>query len=170
MRRIPTVAFSALMLASCASPYDRSAMPKAAARLQRDTVGCNIKWTAKEFETYSEWQTCQLTAERGFARAIALTKMDAFEVYAADLQKLAADRDAHRVTDRQVRSRANDIHRRFLADCGCRPSRGPLVTANSAAFGGAGPFGGSGSTLGPYAGDNIQSGNPAHPENIPRPN
>ena len=121
MSRILTITISALILAGCADTYDRSAMPKAAAGLQQETVGCKARWTAKEFKTYSEWQACQLTAERGFARAIALTKMDAFEVYAADMQALAVDRDAHHVTDRQVRSRANDIYWRFLVDCGCKP-------------------------------------------------
>lgn len=123
MNRILAIAVSALLLTGCAGTYDRSAMPKAAASLQKDTVGCKARWTAKEFTTYSEWQACQLTAERGFARTIALTKMDVFEVYAADLQTLAADRDAKRVTDLEVRSRANKIKRTFLADCGCKPNR-----------------------------------------------
>jgi hypothetical protein len=134
MSRIPTIAISALMLAGCAGTYDRSAMPKAAAALQQESVGCKVKWTAKEFKTYSDWQACQLTAERGFARTIALTKMDAFEVYAADLQTLAADRDAKRVTDREVMSRGNKIKRTFLADCGCKPNRGrsgdPFIYGN----------------------------------------
>jgi hypothetical protein len=121
MKLILTITVSAMMLAGCADTYNGSAMPKAAAALQRETVGCKARWTAKEFKTYSEWQACQLTAERGFAKTIALTKMDAFEVYAADMQALAADWDAHRVTDREVRSRANDIQWRFLADCGCKP-------------------------------------------------
>ena len=131
MSRILTITISALLLAGCsgtADTYNRSAMPKAASGLQQETVGCNAKWTAKEFKTYSEWQACQLTAERGFVRTINLTRMDAFEVYAADMQKLAADRDAHRVTDRQVRSRANDIQWRFLADCGCKPQRASYFT------------------------------------------
>src|SRR6185312_675055 len=121
MKPILTVAISALMLAGCADTYNRSAMPKAAAALQQETVGCKARWTAKELKTYSAWQACQLTAERGFARAIALTKMDAFEVYASDMQALAVERDAHRVTDRQVRSRASDIKWRFLTDCDCKP-------------------------------------------------
>jgi len=125
MSRILTITLSALMLAGCADTYNISAMPKAAAALQQETVGCKARWTAKELRNYSEWQACQLTAERGFARTIALTKMDAFEVYAADMQALAADRDAHRVTDREVRSRANDIQWRFLADCGCKPTWKP---------------------------------------------
>jgi len=137
MSRILTIAISALMLAGCADTYNRSAMPKAAAGLQMETVGYKIRWMAKEFKTYSDWQACQLTAERGFARTIALTKMDAFEAYAADMQTLAADRDARRVTDRQVRSRANDIQRRFLADCGCKPERARLN-----ASGGGGSAGG----------------------------
>ena len=121
MSRILTITLSALMLAGCADTYNKSVMSKAAASLQQETVDCKARWTAKELRNYSEWQACQLTAERGFARTIALTKMDAFEVYAADMQTLAADRDAHRVTDREVRSRANNIQWRFLADCGCKP-------------------------------------------------
>ncbi len=139
MRRILTIAFSTLvpatlMLAGCAGTYNRSDLPTAAASLQQETAGCKARWTAKEFTTYSAWQACQLTAERGFARTIALTKMDTFEVYAADLQTLAAERDAKRVTDREVMSRANKIKRTFLADCGCRPNRhlsgDPFIYAN----------------------------------------
>lgn len=120
-----TIVLSALMLAGCADGYNKSVMPRAAAELQHQTVNCKTKWTAKEFKTYSEWQACQLTAERGFATAIDLTKMGAFEVYATDMQALAEDRDAKRVTDRQVRSRANDIQWRFLVDCGCKPGWKP---------------------------------------------
>jgi hypothetical protein len=152
MSRILTIAISALVLAGCADTYDRSAMPKAAAGLQRETAGCKARWTAKEFKTYSAWQACQLTAERGFARAIALTRMDAFEVYAAGMQALAVDRDAHRVTDRQVRSRANDIYWRFLADCGCRPQRAHPVFAASASFDGY-----------PSPDDHMPSGNLSQP-------
>lgn len=121
MKAILTITLSALMLAGCADTYNKSAMPRAAAGLQQETAGCKARWTAKEFNSYSQWQACQLTAERSFARTIALTKMDAFESYAADMQTLAADRDAKRVTDRQVRSRAEEIHWKFLADCGCKP-------------------------------------------------
>ncbi len=116
-----TVTLAAVMLAGCADTYNKSVMPKAAANLQQETVGCKARWTAKEFRTYSAWQACQLRAERGFATTIALTRMDAFDVYAAEMQALAADRDAGRVTERQVRSRAEEIHWKFLADCGCKP-------------------------------------------------
>ena len=125
MNRILTITFSALMLAGCADTYNKSAMPKAAAGLQQETAGCKAKWTAKEFKTYSEWQACQLRAERAFATTINLTRMDAFEAYAAEMQALAADRDANRVTDRQVRSRAEELHWKFLADCRCKPGPRP---------------------------------------------
>jgi hypothetical protein len=121
MSRILTITLSALMLAGCADTYNKSVMPSAAAGLQQETAGCKARWTAKELRNYSEWQACQLTAERGFVTAISLTKMDAFEAYATDMRALAADRDANRVTERQIRSRANDILWRFLADCGCKP-------------------------------------------------
>ena len=156
MRRILTITISALMLAGCADTYNKSAMPKAAASLQQEAVGCKTKWAAKEFKTYSEWQACQLTAERGFYRAIALTKMDAFEVYAADMQALTADWDAHRVTDRQARSRAKEILWKFLAGCGCKPQSQQGTTVGI-------EYIGSGSTLGPYAGDGMPSGNLSQP-------
>ncbi len=127
MSRILTIIISALMLAGCADTYNKLAMPKAAASLHQEAVACKTKWEAKEFRTYSEWEACESTAERGFAKAIALTKMDAFEVYAADMQTLAADWDAHRVTDRQARSRAKDIQWKFFADCGCKPGRHPTT-------------------------------------------
>lgn len=96
MSRVLTFTLSALMLSApaAADTYNRSAMPKASAALQQQTADCKARWTAKEFTTYSEWQTCQLEVERGFFTAISLTKMDAFEAYAADLRTLAADRDA----------------------------------------------------------------------------
>jgi hypothetical protein len=124
MIRILIVAISALMLAGCAGTktdtYNKSVVPTATTGLQQETVGCKARWTAKEFRNYSEWQACQLTAERGFLTTISLTKMDAFEVYAADMRALAADRDAKRVTAREVISRAEEIRSKFLADCGCR--------------------------------------------------
>lgn len=123
MNRILGITVCALSLAACASTYNKAAMPLAASRLQLDTGICEARWTAKEFKTYSAWQACQLTAERSFAVAIALTRMDAFEEYAAGMRMLAADRDAGRVTDHQVRSRANDVYWRFLAECGCKPQR-----------------------------------------------
>ena len=151
LAHLTLVSACVLLLAGCAGTtgtYNKSAMPTAASALQQEAVGCKARWTANEFKTYSAWQACQLTAERGFARAIALTKMDAFEVYAADMQALAVDRDANRVTDRQVRSRANDIYWRFLADCGCRPESARRFTANFASFDGY-----------PSPNDNIPSGN-----------
>ena len=138
--RILTVTISALMLASCADTYNKSAVPQAAASLQQEAVSCNAKWEAKEFKTHSEWQACHLTAVRVFYRAVALTKMDAFEVYAADMQALAADWDAHRVTDRQTRPRAKEIQWKFFADCGCKP-RGRLSPSSASSYEASGPSG-----------------------------
>ena len=127
MSRILTITIATLMLAGCADTYNKSAMPKAAAGLQQEMVACETRWTDKELKTYSQLQACYLTAQHGFFRSIALTKMDAFEVYTADMQTLAADWDAHRVTDRQARSRAKDIQWKFFADCGCKPGRHPTT-------------------------------------------
>lgn len=131
MSRILTVTFATLMLAGCADTYDKAAVPKVAAGLRQETVACKTRWTEKQIKTYSEWQACQLTAERDFARTINLTTMDTFEVYAADIEALAADRDAHRVTDRQIRSRAQEIQWKFFADCGCEPGRHPATWTDS---------------------------------------
>ncbi len=128
--RAAALALCTLLLAGCADTYDKSAMPKAAAYLQQATARCEGKWTAKELSGYSAWQACQLAAERGFAQAIALRRMDAFETYAAQMMALAADRDAQSVTDRQVRTRANEIQWKFLADCGCKPGWKPNPNYN----------------------------------------
>jgi hypothetical protein len=74
MNRILTVIISALRLAGCADTYNKSVMPKAAANLQRETVGCKARWTAKEFRTYSE---CKLANDgrTGFATTVNLTRI-----------------------------------------------------------------------------------------------
>ena len=53
MSRILTITIATLMLAGCADTYNKSAMPKAAAGLQQETVACETRWTDKELKTYS---------------------------------------------------------------------------------------------------------------------
>lgn len=122
MSRILTITFAALMLASPASGYDKSAVPTASAAMQQSSLDCQARLRANELKSYSEWQDCQLTAERTFVMAVDI-KMDAFDEYANGMKALAADMDANPMAARQIRTRARAILDAFLADCGCRPSR-----------------------------------------------
>jgi hypothetical protein len=90
--------------------------------MQQASLDCKARHGANEFKTYSEWQDCQLAAERAFVMAVNI-KMEAFDEYASGMKALAADMDANRMTAKQVRSRAGAILGTFLADCGCKPTR-----------------------------------------------
>lgn len=122
MSRILTITFAALMLASPASGYDKSAVPKASAAMTQASLDCKARLRASELKNYSEWQGCQLAAERAFVMAVDI-RMDAFDAYASGRKALAADMDANRITAKEVRSRASAILGTFLADCECKPSR-----------------------------------------------
>ena len=123
MKVVLTVAFSALMLAGCASSYDKAAVPDASAAVHQASEGCTARVAAKEIKTYSEMASCSLAAERAFFANIKLKKMDSFEAYAAGYQTLAADRDAHRISERQANRRAGKLLREFYADCNCSPGQ-----------------------------------------------
>jgi hypothetical protein len=125
MRRILTITLGTLMLAACASTYDKSAVPAATTAMRQASDRCTAGRAAQELKTYSALEACSLAAQRAFLTSINLKKMDAFEDYAAAMQSLADDRDAGRVTDPQARSSADAILRRFIADCGCRPGDMP---------------------------------------------
>jgi hypothetical protein len=125
MRRILTITLCALTLAGCAGTYDKSAVPGATTAMLQASDRCQAGRAAQELKTYSALEACSLAAQRTFVTSINLKKMDAFEEYAAAMQSLADDRDAGRVTDRQARSSAAAILRRFMADCGCRPGYMP---------------------------------------------
>lgn len=118
-----------LMLAACARDYDQAAVPGATVAMQISSESCEARHAAKALKTWSELESCKLAAERAFAAAIKLKKMDTFEVYASKMQALAADQDANRVTNDQARSRADAIRGAFLADCGCKPKTGIRGTA-----------------------------------------
>jgi hypothetical protein len=122
MRRILTITLSALMLAGCATGYDKSAMRGAGVAAHQATDSCKARRTANDIKTWSEFEACELTAARAFFTAINMKKMDAFEAYASSMQALAADRDAHRATDRQARSRGGEIVFEFFASCECKPN------------------------------------------------
>jgi PBP1b-binding outer membrane lipoprotein LpoB len=105
MSRILTIAISALMLAGCSSGplYDKSAVPSATAAMREATALCEKEQTA------SKLTACHLAAERNFAVAIHLPKMEAFDTYAAGMMTLAADWEAGRVSQKQVDARATSI-------------------------------------------------------------
>ena len=130
MRRILTITLSALMLASCASGYDKTAVTGATVSMALASKQCQAKRAANDLKTYSELEACELAAERAFAIAIHMKKMETFEEYANRMQALAADRDANRVTAQQVKLQADAIRSRFLADCNCKPKTASRLADN----------------------------------------
>jgi len=123
MRRTLTAALSALILTACAAGYDKTALPGASVAVHQAYEDCSARWAAKTIKTYAEMASCSLAAERGFFTAIKLQKMDRFEAYAASYQTLAADRDAHRISDQQADRRAGKMLGDFLAACRCKKER-----------------------------------------------
>ena len=138
MSRILTVTIFALMLAGCASGpgYDKSAVPEATAAMRQAMATCEKEQTASKFAA------CEVAAQRDFAVAVHLPKMDAFDAYAAQMTALAADWEAGRVSRKQLAARADSIRNdyRFACNCGLKGRR---------------------SFDGPY--DIIPSSNPEHP-------
>jgi hypothetical protein len=115
MNRILTITFAALMLAGCASEpgYDKSAVPDATAAMRQATAMCEKEQTA------SKYTACEVAAQRDFAVAIHLTKMDAFDTYAAKMMALAAAWDADRIGRGQLAARAAAIRSDYWQACNC---------------------------------------------------
>ena len=109
------IALSALMLAGCASEpvYDKSAVPSATAAMREATALCEKEQTA------SKRTACEVAAQRDFAVAIHLPKMDAFDVYAAQMTALAADWDAGRISPKRLALRAAFIRNQYWFACNC---------------------------------------------------
>ena len=116
MSRILTVTIFAAMLAGCASGppgYDKSAEPNATAALRQATAMCENEQTASKFTA------CEVAAQRDFAVAIHLQKMDAFDAYAAQMMALAADWEAGRVSPKRLAARAASIRSNYWRACDC---------------------------------------------------
>jgi len=115
MKRILTITIFALMLAGCASEpgYDKTAVPDATAAMRQATALCEKEQTASKF------MACRVAAERNFAMAIHLPKMDAFDAYAAQMMALAADYDAGRIYLKRMDARAASIRNGYLRACDC---------------------------------------------------
>ena len=121
MRHLLIIAIPVIMLAACAKSYDQAAVPGANVAMQISSERCEARRVANDLKTYSELEQCQLAAERDFALAIHLRKMETFDAYAAQMQALAEDRDAKRITPQQAKLHADAIRSAFLTDCGCKP-------------------------------------------------
>jgi hypothetical protein len=107
------IALSALMLAGCAASYDKSAVPDAAATMRRAMAACDKEQSGSKFTA------CALAAQRDFALAIHLPKMDAFDAYAARMIALAVDREAGRISPKQMAARAASIRKDYVFACNC---------------------------------------------------
>jgi hypothetical protein len=121
MSRILTVTLSALMLAGCATEqpsYDKSAVPDATAAMREATAICEKEQTLSKFSA-AKFMACRVAAERNFAMAIHLPKMDAFDAYATQMISLAADYDAGRIYLKRMHARAAYIRNHYLYACDC---------------------------------------------------
>ena len=120
MKRILTITIFALMLAGCASEpgYDKTAVPDATAAMRQATALCEKEQTASKF-TASKFMACRVAAERNFAMAIHLPKMDAFDAYAAQMMALAADYNAGRIYLKRMDARAASIRNHYVFACNC---------------------------------------------------
>ncbi len=120
MSRILTVTIFALMLAGCASEpdYDKSAVQDATAAMRQETAICEKELTPTKF-TASKFMACRVAAERNFAMAIHVRKMDPFDTYADRMLALAADYDAGRINLKRMDRRAASIRSDFLVACNC---------------------------------------------------
>jgi hypothetical protein len=112
MNRVP-IALFALMLAGCAGSYDKAAVADAAAAMRRAMATCD------EEQTPSRITACAVAAQRDFAVAIHLPKMEAFNAYAAQMMALAADLEAGRIGPKQMAARADSIRDDYWFACNC---------------------------------------------------
>jgi uncharacterized protein YcfL len=124
MRPLLAIALSALMLAGCATYYDKSAVPDASAVLQRASQDCQARAAAHDIKTHSEIAACTLAAERAYYTAVKLKAMYKFDAYAANYQKLAAAWDANRISDRQASFKADRFLGQFYTWCNCGSAQG----------------------------------------------
>jgi hypothetical protein len=123
MSRIPTVTIFVTMLAGCASEagapgYDKAAVPDATAAARQAAAICEKEQAPTKFNA-STFMACRVTAERNFAMAIHVRKMDVFDSYAGKMLALAADYDAGHIGLKQMDRRAASIRRDFVTACNC---------------------------------------------------
>ena len=117
-----------LLLGACAHPYDREALPAAALTYHQEIFVCESQ-PISNATNYSQDTACQVAAERNFAKAIHLVKMDVFEAYAARMMALAADRDLGLLNPEQAQSRVTAIRRDYWVACDCNLT-GPRMVYN----------------------------------------
>ncbi len=114
------IALSALMLAGCTSElgYDKSAVPNATAAMRQETAMCEKEQPPTKFPA-SKFVACRVAAERNFAMAIHVRKMDVFDTYADKMLALAADYDAGHIDLKRMDRRATSIRDDYRRACDC---------------------------------------------------
>lgn len=112
-----------LAAAACTPSYDQSAVPDASYDLRVAMNRCESAQAGRDQTNYSEFTACQVTAERAFAVAIHLQKMDAFDIYASRMEQLAADRDTQHLSLEETRTRVDAIRKDYWAACACNIQR-----------------------------------------------
>ena len=113
-----SLVLSTLVLSGCAG-YDRFAEPSASLALRHAMDRCVHSLPANDPKEHSDLTSCQLAAQRDFAVATRMKRMDVFETYAHEMQQVAADWDAKTLPRAQAFTRANEIQQDYLAKCDC---------------------------------------------------
>ena len=111
-----------LLLSGCAG-YDRFAEPGATLALDRAIDRCRHSPPGDVSRKHAEFTACELAAERDFAVATRTERMDAFATYARQMQQVAADWDAQKVSPEQASLRRDEIYRDYVAACDCTLGR-----------------------------------------------
>jgi hypothetical protein len=93
-------------------------VPEATAEARQAAAMCEKEQTPAKFSA-SKFMACRLAAERNFAMAIHVRKMDVFDTYADKMLALAADYDAGHISLKRMDRRAASIRSDFLMACNC---------------------------------------------------
>lgn len=76
MKHLLIIAISGLAVAAAyAKDFDQAAVPNATVSMQIASERCQARHAANDLKTYSELEACKLAAERAFATAIKLKRM-----------------------------------------------------------------------------------------------
>ena len=101
-------------LAACAGVYDASAVPSAQAAMQYAKDQCVARLNSGEYKTTLESVNCALEADRAFAVAVKLKKMDLYNAYAGRMRMVAMDRDAGRITREEAQMRGGAVWKDYI--------------------------------------------------------
>lgn len=118
MQRSFVIILVTLFMSSCAG-NDRFAEQSSLLALRHAMERCASSLPANDPKKYFDLTSCQMSAERDFAMATHMTRMDVFDVYASEMRKIGADLDADKFAPGEAMERTNEIRQEFLTNCDC---------------------------------------------------